>query len=105
MGRQDEVNKTGMARLHRAFLSLETAGECRVFLEDLCTFKEVEEMARRLEVAQLLAQGRNYQEIARQIEVSTATISRVNRALRYGSGGYETVLERLKTQEDSHADK
>lgn len=105
MGRQDEANKAGMARLHKAFLSLETDEECRAFLEDLCTFKEVEEMARRLEIAQLLAQGRNYQEIGKQTAVSTATISRVNRALRYGSGGYETVLERLKTQEDSNADK
>ncbi len=105
MGRQDEANKAGMTRLHKAFLSLKTDGECRAFLEDLCTFMEVEEMARRLEVAQLLAQGRSYQDIARQIDVSTATISRVNRALRYGSGGYETVLGRLKPQEDSHADQ
>lgn len=105
MGRQDGAYKAGMERLYRALLNLETAEECRAFLEDLCTYKEVEEMARRLEVAQLLEQGRNYQEIAKQTSVSTATISRVNRALRYGSGGYETVLERLKAWEDSHANQ
>ena len=105
MDRQDEANKAGMARLYRAFLSLGTAEECRAFLEDLCTFKELEEMARRLDVAQLLVQGRNYQEIAGETSVSTATISRVNRALRYGSGGYGTVLEKLKQQEGSHADQ
>ena len=105
MDRRDEANKTETARLYKAFLCLRSAEECRAFLEDLCTFKEVEEMARRLEVAQLLVQGRNYQDIARQTSVSTATISRVNRALRYGSGGYETVLEQLKPQEVSHADQ
>ncbi|HEY5521727.1 MAG TPA: YerC/YecD family TrpR-related protein [Desulfuromonadaceae bacterium] len=100
MDRQDEANKRGMARLYRAMLSLETVEECKAFLEDLCTFKEVEEMARRLEVAGLLEQGRNYQEIARQTAVSTATISRVNRALRYGSGGYGIVLARMQKQDD-----
>ena len=83
-------------RLYDALLSLKSREECRAFLADLCTIREQEEMARRLKVAQLLEANLNYQDIGEQTGVSTATISRVNRALRYGSEGYRLVLERLK---------
>lgn len=86
-------------RLYGAFLALGNADEAARLLEDLCTRQELEEMARRLLVAGLLRRGVNYQEIARQSGVSTATISRVNRALRYGAGGYTLVLDRLDGKE------
>ena len=75
-------------------LMLKDRAECGRLLEDLCTRQEIEEMGRRLQVARLLYRGENYGEIAGKTGVSTATISRVNRALRYGEGGYRLVMER-----------
>ena len=82
-------------RLFRAILTLETEEECAAFLDDICTIKEVQDMAQRLDTAILLQMGAPYQQIAKEIGISTATISRVSRCLNYGSGGYKTVLDRL----------
>ena len=77
-----------------AILTLETPDECRRFFEDICTIKEIQDISQRLEVATLLKNGKVYTEIAAATGASTATISRVNKCLSYGSGGYEIVLER-----------
>lgn len=82
-------------KLFRAILTLETEEECRCFFEDICTVKEMQEIAQRLSVADMLSKKKVYNEIARETGASTATISRVNRCLSYGSGGYELVLKRL----------
>ena len=82
--------------LFRAILSLKDTDECRAFFHDLCTFTELRAMAQRIEVAQLLSEGHIYNDILAQTGTSSATISRINRALQYGSGGYQIVLERLK---------
>ncbi len=87
-------------RLVKVFSQLNTPEECYSFLEDLCTIKEILDMAQRLEIAILLKNGTNYQEINKRTGVSTATISRVNKCLSYGSGGYEAVLERMAQNED-----
>ena len=89
-------------RLYRALLLLQTEEECAAFLEDLCTIKEVQDMAQRLEAASLLKEGHNYQTISGRIGISSATISRVSRCMRYGAGGYRTVLERLEEEETNH---
>ena len=81
--------------LYRGILSLQTREECYAFFEDVCTIKELEDMSGRLDVARLLVAGRSYQEVSKETGASTATISRVNRCLKYGSDGYITVLERL----------
>ena len=81
--------------LFRALLSLENEEECRLFLEDVCTVKEITDMAQRLKVARLLRAKTSYALINRETGVSTATISRVSRCLDYGPGGYELVLGRL----------
>ena len=81
--------------LFRALLTLETEEECRLFLEDVCTVKEITDMAQRLKVAQLLRAKTSYAVINRETGVSTATISRVSRCLDYGPGGYDLVLQRL----------
>ena len=81
--------------LLKALVSLQTSAEYQAFLEDVCTIKEVQDVAQRLEVAQLLKAGKNYLEISKETGASTATISRVNRCLTYGSGGYRTVLDRM----------
>lgn len=81
--------------LVKALLSLENEEECYRFMEDLLTMREIRDLSQRLEVAMLLSQKVTYNEIVERTGVSTATIGRVNRALSYGSGGYETVIERL----------
>ena len=83
------------ALLFEAVLALETPEECRAFFQDLCTVAELRAMAQRLEVAQLLDDGLIYNDILQRTGASSATISRVNRALQYGADGYKTVLPRL----------
>lgn len=83
-------------RFFQAMLSLKTVDECYLFFEDVCTVKELEAMSQRMEVASELDAGRNYLEICEATGASTATISRVNKCLQYGDGGYRIVLERLK---------
>ena len=85
-------------KLYQALLMLEDTEECANFFEDICTVKEMLDLAQRLDVAVLLDQGASYQAIAQQINVSTATISRVSRCLNYGSGGYRLVLERMEEE-------
>ena len=82
--------------LFEAILALRDREECRAFFQDLCTVAELKAMAQRLEVAQLLDQGLIYNDILRRTGASSATISRVNRALQYGAAGYKTVLPRLE---------
>ena len=82
--------------LYEAVLALETPEECHAFFQDLCTVAELRAMAQRLEVAQLLDKGMIYNDILKHTGASSATISRVNRALQYGADGYKTVLPRLK---------
>ena len=82
--------------LFSAILKLETMEECYAFFEDLCTISELQEMSRRLLAAKMLKDNYIYTEIAQQTGLSTATISRVNRCLKYGNNGYLTVLDRLE---------
>ncbi|MBR4933112.1 MAG: helix-turn-helix domain-containing protein [Clostridia bacterium] len=86
--------------LYRAILLLKDEIECRSFFEDICTVKELQDIAQRLVVAKMLKEGKSYQEVSRETGASTATISRVNKCLVYGGGGYETVLSRI-TSEDA----
>ena len=83
-------------KLCDAILSLKTREECYEFFEDICTIKEIQDMAQRLEVALLLNEGKNYQEISLLTGASTATISRVKKCLVYGSGGYRNAIESAK---------
>ena len=76
-----------------AILKLNDVEECRKFFEDVCTIKELQDISQRLEVAKLLKDGKNYQEVSKQTGASTATISRVNKCLNYGSGGYGLVID------------
>ena len=87
--------------LMRALLALETTEEAQRFLEDVLTVQELRSITQRLEVAVLLRQKVTDQEIAHQTGASTASISRVNRALQYGADGYRLVLDRLQNQSDT----
>ena len=86
-------------RLYRAILALETEEECYAFFQDLCTIAELRSMEQRYEVATLLSEGMVYSDILERTGASSATISRVNRSLIYGNGGYESVLEKMKEKE------
>lgn len=79
----------------QAILLLEDMEECYRFFEDICTIKEIQSIAQRLEVAKLLRMKKTYNEIEMETGASTATISRINRALNYGVDGYNIVLDRL----------
>lgn len=81
--------------LFEAVLKLENIEECYRFFEDICTIKEIESISQRLEVAKLLKLSKTYNEIEDATGASTATISRINRALNYGADGYQIVLSRL----------
>ena len=82
-------------RLFRTILNLQTIEECYAYFEDLCTIKELQDMAQRLDTAILLDQGMSYQKIAREVGVSTATIGRVSKCLNYGTGGYRKAIDGL----------
>ena len=82
--------------LFDAILSLETREECYNFFEDLCTVKEISDMAQRLEAAKLLLSGSTYDQIVKEKEFSTAPTSRINRCIQYGSGGYRDTIEKVQ---------
>ena len=86
-------------RLYDAVLSLQNKQECYQFFMDLCTPQELQAMEQRFEVAKLLNEGMIYNDILERTGASSATISRVNRSLIYGNGGYESVLEKMKEKE------
>ena len=93
------LDKQSSDALYRAIVSIQNEEECRKFLEDLCTVSELKAMEQRMDVAMLLDRGLIYSEILEQTGASSATISRVNRCLHYGSGGYQAILPRLREQE------
>ena len=78
-----------------AVLKIQTWGECSDFFEDLCTVQELKALSQRIRVASMLMNGKVYSDIVAATGASTATISRVNRSLNYGTDGYKLVLERL----------
>lgn len=96
----DVFHTEGSALLVQAILALETEEECRAFLEDLMTGKEIQDCSQRILVARMLREKLVYSRIARDTGASTATISRVNRCCTYGAGGYRTVLERLEGESE-----
>lgn len=81
--------------LFEAILQLKDLEECYRFFDDICTVKEIQAISQRLEVVKLLVENKTYHEIEEETGASTATISRINRSLNYGSDGYKLVLERL----------
>ena len=93
------LHSESVDRLFETILNLRSIEECYAYFEDLCTIKEIQDMAQRLDTAVLLSQGNSYKQITEQVAVSTATIGRVSRCLNYGSGGYRTVIERLREGE------
>ena len=88
-----------MAKFYSAILSLETKEECAAFFSDICTIQELEALNQRLQVAEMLLDGNNYNDISKAVGASTATICRVAKCVKYGDGGYKTVLSRTNEEE------
>ena len=85
-------DSTSMKELYRVIVSLGSVEDCEAFFADLCTPKEVAAMAQRLEAAKLLLAGKTYEEIIALTDISSATLSRVSRCTKYGTG-YKKVLK------------
>jgi TrpR-related protein YerC/YecD len=94
MARESKLKSPDIDNLFKAIRLLETEEECYRFFEDICTVKELQVIAQRFQVAKMLAEKKTYNEIETATGASTATISRVNRSLAYGEGGYDVVLKR-----------
>ena len=92
----DKTNKHRSDILYEAILTLKDVEECKNFFQDLCTVSELQAIEQRMEVAILLNEGMIYNHILERTGASSATISRVNRALQYGANGYKTVLPRIQ---------
>ena len=90
-----KIRTEAVDSLFDAVLSLKSREECYTFFEDVCTINELLSLSQRFEVAKMLRDQKTYLEIAEKTGASTATISRVNRCVTYGSGGYELILDRL----------
>lgn len=84
----------------KAILCLDTVDECYDFFEDLCTVLELKALSQRFQVAKMLSEHHVYNDIVNETGASTATISRVNRSLNYGSDGYSIVFDRMKKSND-----
>lgn len=92
----DKFKDMKLDDLFEAVLSLKDKEECYQFFDDLCTVQELRALSQRLQVARMLNEKRVYSDIVAETGASTATISRVNRSLSYGSDGYKIIFERLK---------
>lgn len=95
----NKLKDKNIDELFKAVLCLETQEECYNFFEDLCTVLELKSLSQRLQVAKMLSAHHVYSDIVSETGASTATISRVNRTLNYGSDGYRIIFDRLKEKE------
>ena len=89
----------GVKLLVEAFMTLKNEEECKAFLEDIMTTKEILDISQRVVVAKMLSEQSVYNKIAEETGASTATISRVNRAYNYGAGGYKKILDKINGAE------
>ena len=96
------LHNESVERLFQTILNLGSLEECYAYFEDLCTIKEIKDMAQRLDTAILLSQGYSYQKITEQVDISTATIGRVSKCLNYGTGGYRMAIDRLEPKEEAN---
>ena len=98
MDHSPQLKSEEVRALCQAVCLLQSEEECYRFFEDICTISELRSIAQRLDVARMLREGMTYTSIAEKTGASTATISRVNRSLQFGSDGYRLVFEKMETQ-------
>lgn len=88
-----------LKELYEIIVKISSIEDCSAFFDDLCTYKELEQMAQRAYAAKLMLDGKTYNEIIAKTEISSATLSRVSRAIAHGSGGYRKFLSGEKEDE------
>ncbi len=99
MSNVDNNRSQAIDQLFRGILTLRDIDECYRFFGDLFTVQELSAFAQRFQVAELLARGSTYDGVREKVPTSYSTITRINTELRYGSGGYQMVLDRLKPEQ------
>lgn len=87
-------DKQLLNELYEALLNVDNKKEMALFLDDLCTIKELESMAQRLKAAKMLLEDKTYNEIVEETEISSATLARVSKCVRYGKGGYKKIISK-----------
>ena len=100
-----KLHSEAVDQLFEAILCLKNKEECYTFFEDVCTINELLSLSQRFEVAKMLREKRTYLEISEKTGASTATISRVNRCLLNGAGGYESILDKIQAQREKQGDE
>lgn len=90
----EKLNSKELTKLFEGILKLKTTEECYKFFEDLCTIKELEAMSTRFQAAIKLLDGKTFEEILDTVSISSATLSRVSKAIKYGDGGYQMIIRR-----------
>lgn len=99
MAYDSKFKRDDIDELFKAVRLLEDEEDCYRFFEDLCTVNEIHAMAQRFQVSKLLSENKTYSEIEQLTKASTATISRINKCLLYGSEGYKRILDRMNKDE------
>lgn len=94
-----DIHTESVERLFKVIAELRTVEECYSFFQDVCTVNEILDMAQRFDTAVMLYNGENYINVTQKMGISTATISRVNKCLQKGNGGYRSAIEKLKAAE------
>lgn len=94
-----KIDEQAVGALYQLILSLKTEEDCRLLFDDLCTFKEIEQMAQRVKAAKLLMEGKTYNQVIEQTDISSATLSRVSRCVQYGEG-YRRFLSKEPLSND-----
>lgn len=83
---EKKINEEMLSELYELIVSVSSADDCKALLDDLCTVKETEQMAQRVRAAKLLIEGKTYNQVIEETDISSATLSRVSRCVRYGNG-------------------
>ena len=90
------MKKNNYSELYVEILKLETIEECEKFFDDLCTINELEAMLQRIKAAKMLLEDKTFQEVINETKISSATLARVSKCIKYGDGGYKDILTKEK---------
>ena len=90
------MKKKDYKELYEEILKLETIEECEKFFDDLCTINELDAMLQRIKAAKMLLEDKTFQEVTKETKISSATLARVSKCIKYGDGGYKNIIEKKK---------
>lgn len=90
------MKKKDYSELFNEILKLETIEECNKFFDDLCTITELDAMLQRIKAAKMLLEDKTFQEVTKETKISSATLARVSKCIKYGDGGYKNTIEKKK---------